>query len=202
MLLRSFFIECLSVLFSSEEIIAFSPYICSVILEVKWTVWILFSLFSRSLLQSIFVCLWEFNFVLWSELSWLSRTLLSFFKGNIDVGFEARYLYLLSLDFSGSRPVFSFWLRPLTLEEGLAFESWFLEFGKAFDWGRRRRWWWLKWRVTTLCCERSCQRVYIGIENEGAFKASVWNQLMPFFTPAGLLEYEVLILPQIKYYIL
>ncbi len=37
-------------------------------------------------------------------------------------------------------------------------------------------------------------------ENEGAFKAVVWNQLLPLFTETGNMEYEALILPQLKYY--
>lgn len=35
-------------------------------------------------------------------------------------------------------------------------------------------------------------------QDEGAFKVVVWNQLIPIFTPSGLMEYEAIILPQIK----
>lgn len=34
--------------------------------------------------------------------------------------------------------------------------------------------------------------------NEGAFKEAVWNQLLPIFTAIGLMEYEAIILPQLK----
>jgi len=34
--------------------------------------------------------------------------------------------------------------------------------------------------------------------NEGAFKEAVWNQLLPIFTTIGLMEYEAIILPQLK----
>ena len=34
--------------------------------------------------------------------------------------------------------------------------------------------------------------------NEGAFKEAIWNQLLPVFTPLGLMEYEAIILPQLK----
>lgn len=34
--------------------------------------------------------------------------------------------------------------------------------------------------------------------DEAAFKEVVWNQLVPIFTPTGLMEYEAIILPQIK----
>jgi AcrR family transcriptional regulator len=37
-------------------------------------------------------------------------------------------------------------------------------------------------------------------ENEGVFKKVIWNQLVSLFTEAGLMEYEALILPQLKYY--
>ncbi len=37
-------------------------------------------------------------------------------------------------------------------------------------------------------------------ENEGMFKEVVWNQLLPLFTDTGLMEYEAMILPQLKYY--
>lgn len=38
----------------------------------------------------------------------------------------------------------------------------------------------------------------MGTANEGAFKEAVWNQLLPIFTPTGLMEYEAIILPQLK----
>jgi len=34
--------------------------------------------------------------------------------------------------------------------------------------------------------------------NEGAFKEAVWNQLLPIFTATGFMEYEAIILPQLK----
>lgn len=37
-------------------------------------------------------------------------------------------------------------------------------------------------------------------QDEGAFKEIVWNQLVPIFTPSGLMEYEAIILPQLKNY--
>lgn len=37
-------------------------------------------------------------------------------------------------------------------------------------------------------------------ESEGAFKEMVWNQLIPFFTEKGRMEYEAFILPQLKYF--
>lgn len=37
-------------------------------------------------------------------------------------------------------------------------------------------------------------------ENEGAFKEVVWNQLLPLFSDSALMEYEAIILPQLKYY--
>jgi len=37
-------------------------------------------------------------------------------------------------------------------------------------------------------------------DNEGLFKEAVWNQLLPLFTDSGFLEYEAIILPQLKYY--
>ncbi|SDB34189.1 transcriptional regulator, TetR family [Flavobacteriaceae bacterium MAR_2010_188] len=37
-------------------------------------------------------------------------------------------------------------------------------------------------------------------ENEGVFKTVIWNQLLNLFTENGLMEYEVMILPQLKYY--
>ncbi len=37
-------------------------------------------------------------------------------------------------------------------------------------------------------------------ENEGVFKSVIWNQLLNLFTENGLMEYEALILPQLKYY--
>lgn len=37
-------------------------------------------------------------------------------------------------------------------------------------------------------------------QDEGAFKEVVWNQLVPIFTPSGLMEYEAIILPQLKNY--
>ncbi len=40
----------------------------------------------------------------------------------------------------------------------------------------------------------------IDYEEEGAFKGFVWNQLLPLFAPQGLIEYEALILPQLKYF--
>ncbi len=36
--------------------------------------------------------------------------------------------------------------------------------------------------------------------DEGAFKEVVWNQLLPLFTATGRMEYEAIILPQLKYY--
>ena len=38
----------------------------------------------------------------------------------------------------------------------------------------------------------------IKIGNEGAFKEAVWNQLLPVFTAIGFMEYEAIILPQLK----
>lgn len=35
-------------------------------------------------------------------------------------------------------------------------------------------------------------------QNEGAFKMVVWNQLLPVFTPLGLMKYEAIILPQLQ----
>lgn len=35
---------------------------------------------------------------------------------------------------------------------------------------------------------------------EGSFKEMVWNQLRPLFTAAGLMEFEALILPQLKFH--
>lgn len=35
-------------------------------------------------------------------------------------------------------------------------------------------------------------------QDEGAFKEVVWNQLVPIFTSSGLMEYEAIILPQLK----
>lgn len=37
-------------------------------------------------------------------------------------------------------------------------------------------------------------------QDEGAFKEVVWNQLVPVFTGSGLMEYEAIILPQLKHY--
>lgn len=37
-------------------------------------------------------------------------------------------------------------------------------------------------------------------QDEGTFKEVVWNQLVPIFTPSGLMEYEAIILPQLKNY--
>ena len=37
-------------------------------------------------------------------------------------------------------------------------------------------------------------------EDEGIFKEVVWNQLLPLFTPLGLMEFDAIILPQLKYY--
>lgn len=37
-----------------------------------------------------------------------------------------------------------------------------------------------------------------GKSNEGTFKETVWNQFLPIFTPVGLMEYEAIILPQLK----
>ena len=34
--------------------------------------------------------------------------------------------------------------------------------------------------------------------SEGSFKETVWNQFLPIFTPNGLMEYEAIILPQLK----
>jgi len=34
--------------------------------------------------------------------------------------------------------------------------------------------------------------------NEGAFKEAIWNQFLPIFTSVGLMEYEAIILPQLK----
>lgn len=36
--------------------------------------------------------------------------------------------------------------------------------------------------------------------NEGAFKEMVWNQLLPLFTKVGLMEFEAIILPQLKFH--
>lgn len=36
------------------------------------------------------------------------------------------------------------------------------------------------------------------MEGEGAFKLAVWNQLLPLFTEIGLMEYQALILPQLR----
>lgn len=36
--------------------------------------------------------------------------------------------------------------------------------------------------------------------NEGAFKEMIWNQLLPLFTKEGLMEFEAIILPQLKYH--
>lgn len=38
----------------------------------------------------------------------------------------------------------------------------------------------------------------MGMDNEGAFKEAIWNQLLPIFTATGLMEYEAIILPQLK----
>ena len=38
----------------------------------------------------------------------------------------------------------------------------------------------------------------MGMGNEEAFKEAVWNQLLPIFTSIGLMEYEAIILPQLK----
>ena len=38
----------------------------------------------------------------------------------------------------------------------------------------------------------------IGNSHEAAFKEAVWNQLLSIFTPVGLMEYEAIILPQLK----
>jgi len=38
----------------------------------------------------------------------------------------------------------------------------------------------------------------MGSSNEETFKETVWNQLLPVFTPIGLMEYEAIILPQLK----
>lgn len=35
-------------------------------------------------------------------------------------------------------------------------------------------------------------------QDEGAFKAVVWNQFLPVFTPLGLMKYEAMILPQLQ----
>lgn len=37
-------------------------------------------------------------------------------------------------------------------------------------------------------------------ENEGVFKEVVWNQILPLFTKTALMEFEAIILPQLKYY--
>ncbi len=37
-------------------------------------------------------------------------------------------------------------------------------------------------------------------ENEGVFKEIVWNQILPLFTNTALMEFEAIILPQLKYY--
>ena len=38
----------------------------------------------------------------------------------------------------------------------------------------------------------------IKMSNEGAFKETIWNQLLPIFTSVGFMEYEAIILPQLK----
>ena len=38
----------------------------------------------------------------------------------------------------------------------------------------------------------------LALGSEEAFKEAVWNQLLPVFTPVGLMEYEAIILPQLK----
>ena len=38
----------------------------------------------------------------------------------------------------------------------------------------------------------------IKMGNEGAFKEAIWNQFLPIFTSVGLMEYEAIILPQLK----
>jgi hypothetical protein len=37
-------------------------------------------------------------------------------------------------------------------------------------------------------------------ENEGTFKELVWNQLLPLFTKDGQMEFEAIILPQLKFH--
>lgn len=38
------------------------------------------------------------------------------------------------------------------------------------------------------------------LDGEGNFKVMVWNQLLPLLTKTGWLEYEAIILPQLRYY--
>ena len=38
----------------------------------------------------------------------------------------------------------------------------------------------------------------MSLGNEEAFKEAIWNQLLPIFTTIGLMEYEAIILPQLK----
>ncbi len=38
----------------------------------------------------------------------------------------------------------------------------------------------------------------MGASHETAFKEAVWNQLLPIFTSIGLMEFEAIILPQLK----
>ena len=38
----------------------------------------------------------------------------------------------------------------------------------------------------------------MGMGNEEAFKEAIWNQLLSIFTATGLMEYEAIILPQLK----
>ncbi|MFC4723017.1 TetR/AcrR family transcriptional regulator [Geojedonia litorea] len=55
------------------------------------------------------------------------------------------------------------------------------------------------WMIITFWLTQQKVRGNIA-ENEGAFKEVVWNQLLPLFTETALMEYEAIILPQLKYY--
>lgn len=55
------------------------------------------------------------------------------------------------------------------------------------------------WMIITFWLTQQQLRGTTG-EDEGAFKEVIWNQLLPLFTSQGLMEYDAIILPQLKYY--
>jgi len=55
------------------------------------------------------------------------------------------------------------------------------------------------WMIVTFWLTQQKVRGRSG-EDEGAFKEVVWNQIVPLFTTNGMMEYEALILPQLKHF--
>ena len=55
------------------------------------------------------------------------------------------------------------------------------------------------WMIITFWMSQHQARA-MDDHGEGQFKEVVWNQLVPVFTASGLLEYDAIILPQIKHF--